>query len=174
MKQSWWRLLPTLLLGYNIKADIDPAVQVTLKSSWQAPSALIEVLYVVLYNSFVGINTNPLTRETVSIENPNAFFPLLDRLTNADQVNLIHPNAPIQIAETNNFLTEPGARELVELNMGLHAATPKIEAFYQHYEDHFNTSRGEQCGSWVDWYGEVVCDLDTLVRLVGTEKMAPM
>lgn len=55
------------------------------------------------------------------------------------------------------------------MNMGLHAATPKIEAFYQHYEDSFNTTRGEQCGSWVDWYGEVVCDLDTLVNLTGTE-----
>lgn len=75
----------------------------------------------------------------------------------------------LEVALSNKFFTDLGARELVEMNMGLHAATPKIEAFYQHYEDNFNTTRGEQCGSWVDWYGEVVCDLDTLVNLTGAE-----
>ena len=27
----------------------------------------------------------------------------------------------------------------------------------------------ERCGSWVDWYGERVCDVDTLARLAGHE-----
>lgn len=46
----------------------------------------------------------------------------------------------LEVALLNKFSTDPGAQELVEMNMGLHAATPKIEAFYQHYENNFNTT----------------------------------
>lgn len=52
------------------------------------------------------------------------------------------------------------------MNLYLHAATPKLEAFYQHYEDRHKDSTGTVCGSWVDWYGQVVCDLESLVQLV--------
>lgn len=52
------------------------------------------------------------------------------------------------------------------MNLYLHAATPKLEAFYQHYEDRHKDSTGTACGSWVDWYGQVVCDLESLVQLV--------
>jgi len=100
--------------------------------------------------------------ESVSLENSDAFFPFLNLLTHQ------HPDEALQIAVDNGFLPDHGASEMVQLNMGLHAATPKIEAFYQHYDDHFNSSIAENCGSWVDWYGQVVCDLDTLVHLAGT------
>jgi UDP-glucose:glycoprotein glucosyltransferase len=110
------------------------------------------------------------SRETVSLENTNAFFPFLDLITNPDlnlpPPHIIHPNAALELAVSNNLLPEHGALEFVELNMGLRAATPKIEAFYQYYEDQFNSSRGELCGSWVDWYGEVVCDVDRLTQLI--------
>lgn len=52
-----------------------------------------------------------------------------------------------------------------------------VEAFYQYYVDNGleETRRagegyGERergCGSWVDWYGDVVCDVGSLVRLAG-------
>ncbi len=59
------------------------------------------------------------------------------------------------------------------MHVALHSASPKLEAFYQYYNDHHATRRGdpEVCGSWVDWYGEVVCDGKTLARLVETESL---
>lgn len=65
-------------------------------------------------------------------------------------------------------------------SLALHASTPKIQAFYQYYVDHdLNTrtakvAQGVECGSWVDWYGQVVCDLETLVSLTGSEALDSM
>lgn len=116
----------------------------------------------------------------MTLENPDAFFPLLDRLTDRDILPSLEKMSPqalyqagLQIAATNGFLTEPGSFAAVDMNLALHAATPKIEAFYHHYEDHFNSSRGAECGSWVEWYGEVVCDIETLVHLAGVETIDP-
>lgn len=54
-------------------------------------------------------------------------------------LHILFPIWHLEVALSNKFFTDLGAQELVEMNMGLHAATPKIEAFYQHYEDNFNT-----------------------------------
>ncbi|RDB27081.1 UDP-glucose:glycoprotein glucosyltransferase [Hypsizygus marmoreus] len=151
--------LSLVVLGGNAAS---PPVRITLKSSWPAPSPLIEVL------------------ETVALDNPSAFFPLLNRLTNPDLLPLPQKMSPeavheasLEIAAVHGFLAEPGSLAAVEMNLALHSATPKIEAFYQHYVNHHNSSRGSECGSWVDWYGEVVCDIETLVQLAGTETIDP-
>ena len=112
----------------------------------------------------------------MALEKPDAFFTFLDRLTDAKGLALstsmtpeaIH-QAALQIALDDGILQETGSLSAVEMNLALHAATPKLEAFYNHYEDHHNHSRGTQCGSWVDWYGEVVCDADRLAQLVGID-----
>lgn len=115
-------------------------------------------------------------RETVALEKPDGFFTFLDRLT--DTEGLMSPasmtpqaiyQAALQIALDDGILQEAGSLVAVEMNLALHAATPKLEAFYNHYEDHHNHSQGTQCGSWVDWYGEVVCDADRLAQLAGVE-----
>ncbi len=72
----------------------------------------------------------------------------------------------LQAAVAGGFLSEPGALTAVEMNLAMHSATPKIEAFYQHYSDLNSTV---DCGSWVDWYGTVVCDVETLVQLAGRD-----
>ena len=58
------------------------------------------------------------------------------------------------------------------MHLALHAASPKLEAFYQYYADYqearFKDAGLEDCGSWVDWYGQVVCDVETLVHLYET------
>ena len=63
------------------------------------------------------------------------------------------------------------------MHLALHAASPKLEAFYQYYNDYqavkFKSSGSSNCGSWVDWYGEVVCDVATLSRLVETQALDP-
>ena len=116
------------------------------------------------------------------MENPDedAFFTFLERLTDPETLpspekltpEAIH-QAALGIAVSHGFLPEPGSLEAVEMNLALHAATPKIEAFYNFYEDHHKDSKGTQCGSWVDWYGEVVCDAKTLLRLAGRETLDP-
>ncbi|KAF8069177.1 glycosyltransferase family 24 protein [Lyophyllum atratum] len=135
-----------------------PPVKVSLRSSWPAPPPLIEVL------------------ETVALENPDAFFPLLDKFSDPDVLSSPHRLTPeamhqaaLELATRNGYLSEPGAVAAVEMHLALHAATPKIEAFYNDYADHHNNSKGSECGSWVDWYGEVVCDIEELVKLAGIE-----
>ncbi|KAF8164188.1 UDP-glucose:glycoprotein glucosyltransferase-domain-containing protein [Mycena galopus ATCC 62051] len=136
-----------------------PPVKVTLESSWPAPPLLLEII------------------ETVALENPDAFFQFVDRVTDPDVFpqqaltqEATHQYA-LQVAAAGGWLAEPGALAAVEMNLGLHAATPRIEAFYHRYA----ASETTPCagGSWVDWYGKVVCDVGTLVKLVGVETIEP-
>ncbi|KAG6887758.1 hypothetical protein C0995_013010 [Termitomyces sp. Mi166 len=139
-----------------------PQVEVSLRSSWPASPPLIEIL------------------ETIALENPDAFFPLLDKLTDPEVLSSPEKLTPeaahqaiLEIATVNGYFTEPGSLAAVELSLALHAATPKIEAFYNHYIDHHNNTKGTDCGSWVEWYGEVVCDIEQLVKLAGVETIDP-
>ena len=116
------------------------------------------------------------SRETVALVNPDGFFPLLDQLTDPKMYIFAQSAAPealyqstITSAVGSGILQGAGDVSEVQLNLALHAAAPKLEAFYQHYEDKHNNSRGTTCGSWVDWYGEIVCDIESLVQLVGHE-----
>ncbi|KAF8190189.1 hypothetical protein K438DRAFT_2018604 [Mycena galopus ATCC 62051] len=140
-----------------------PPVKVTLESSWPAPPLLLEII------------------ETVALENPDAFFSFVDRVTDPDVFpqqaltqEAMHQYA-LQVAAAGGWLAEPGALAAVEMNLGLHAATPRIEAFYHHYVGHAHDTETTPCagGSWVDWYGTVVCDVGTLTKLVGIETIEP-
>lgn len=117
-----------------------------------------------------------LSSETVALVNPDGFFPLLDYLT--DPKSSIYaqsaaPEALYQVGITSaiglGIIQGAGGVAEVQMNLALHAATPKLEAFYQHYKDTLNGGMGIACGSWVDWYGKVVCDIESLVQLVGHE-----
>ncbi|TFK38220.1 UDP-glucose:Glyco protein glucosyltransferase-domain-containing protein [Crucibulum laeve] len=161
MKYALSRALGIALAVLASKAA-SPPVKVSLRSSWSAPPLLPEIL------------------ETVALEHPDAFFTYLDRLTDPETLTLpgkLSPEAihlaALEVAVSNGLLQAPGSLTAVEMNLALHAATPKLEAFYQHYEDHHNNSAGTKCGSWVDWYGEVVCDVDTLAKLAGVETIDP-
>lgn len=118
------------------------------------------------------------------MEAPEAFFPILDILTNPDTLPVdgkMSPEAQQQLAFETAFsagyLSKPGSLEAVHAQLGLHSAAPKIVAFYQYYSNNVraqNVSREtEACGSWVDWYGEVVCEVDKLIRLTGSETLDP-
>lgn len=115
-------------------------------------------------------------RETVALSNPDGFFPLLEKLTDPKAYIFSQSLAPealyqagISLAVATGIIQDANDAVEVEMNLALHAATPKLEAFYQHYEENHNSSKGTSCGSWVDWYGEVVCDIESLVQLVGHE-----
>lgn len=117
-----------------------------------------------------------LSSETVALVNPDGFFPLLDHLTDPKSSIYAQSAAPEALYQAGitsavglGVIQGAGGAGEVQMNLALHAATPKLEAFYQHYGDTHNGSTGTACGSWVDWYGQVVCDIESLVQLVGHE-----
>ena len=68
------------------------------------------------------------------------------------------------------LLPKTGSLAFADINLALHVATPKIEAFYQYYADHHGEKElGEGCESWVDWYGQAVCDMETLEKLADVD-----
>jgi UDP-glucose:glycoprotein glucosyltransferase len=107
------------------------------------------------------------------LTSPDA-FPAKDKLSPEAQQQLA-----LQTAISAGYLSKPGALETVQAQLALHAANPKIVAFYEHYSDNARRTRNdadavvdaESCGSWVDWYGEVVCEVERLVHLTGSETL---
>ncbi|KZT24849.1 glycosyltransferase family 24 protein [Neolentinus lepideus HHB14362 ss-1] len=138
-------------------AILSPPVKVSLRTSWSAPCVLLEVI------------------ETVSLENPNAFVPLLDVLTKFKVSSLpSHATAEatyeyvLSTAVSEGLLQDSSAKAVVEMNTALHAATPKIEAAYQYYLDRHG-EQTEGCRAWVDWYSHKVYDVETLAHFAGHE-----
>lgn len=116
--------------------------------------------------------------ETISQEEPDAFFPLLDAFTNPEIIPASLNNTAgalctfaFDTALSEGYLTEPGSYASAEMALALHIATPKIEAFYQFYTDHVRNVDIGDCEAWVDWYGQVVCDVEHLVSLTGRESL---
>ncbi|KAF8994665.1 UDP-glucose:glycoprotein glucosyltransferase-domain-containing protein, partial [Cyathus striatus] len=138
-----------------------PPVKVSLRSSWPAPPFVLEII------------------EAISSSNPDAFFPLLDLITDpalpVSPLSLSPEAAHAEIlalARDQGYFVQPGEEELVKTALALHLATPKIEAFYQHYAEMHGgeeEKKGEECGSWVEWYGTAVCDVETLAQLIDVE-----
>lgn len=159
-----------------------PPVKVSLRTSWPSPPFLLELMCVPSHPLIPSLTS--IYSETISIEEPDAFFPLLDILTNPDvfpgNEELSHEaleRRALQTALSTGYLSKPGSMEAVQAQLGLHSATPKIVAFYQHYSDMVGaqnvSEETERCGSWVDWYGGVICDVDELIHLTGTEAFDP-
>ncbi|KAK7047284.1 killer toxin resistant protein [Paramarasmius palmivorus] len=155
-------MLPWLLLFTSSAfAAPQPPVKVSLRTSWPAPPFLVEVI------------------ETVALESPSSFFPFIDTITTPGTFELFSNTAPeaiygssLGVAVANSFLPDASALSSFEMNLALHAATPKIQAFYHHYHI-ANQGRQIDCGSWVDWYGTIVCDVETLAHLARVETIDP-
>lgn len=109
-------------------------------------------------------------RESAAAENASTFFPLLDALTDPRRPAPRSPAAAYAhgMAVLSEQWEGEGATGAVEKALALHAAAPQIAAFYAWYADNGLGARvagREGCGSWVDWEGEVVCDVETLAAL---------
>ncbi|KAJ3803614.1 hypothetical protein F5876DRAFT_84892 [Lentinula aff. lateritia] len=141
-----------------------PLVKVSFRTSWPALPFLAEII------------------ETVALEISKAFFPFLDHVTDPDVVIITPNEAPeaiysssLDVAKNMGLFSESGALAFIEISLALHAATPKIEAFYHHYMETVKQSvRRKECGSWVDWYGSVVGDVELLAQLVGLDMIDSM
>ena len=118
-----------------------------------------------------------LRSETIAGERPDSFYALLDAVTNPEVIPDPAPIAPQSINEfilgtavSEGYLSEPGSLASVQMALGLHTALPRLEAYYQYYEDRLASREvATTCESWVDWYGHSICDLDELTRVVHTE-----
>ena len=108
------------------------------------------------------------------MEEPTSFFPVLNAIVTSNEVPPLERLSPealeevvVHTAHSLGYLRDPGVLESTKLQIALHAASPKIEAFYQFYaeQNRPESSMGwNSCGSWVDWYGERVCDVTTLAH----------
>lgn len=168
-----WFLPLLLLLGGRAAAS--PPVKVSLRTSWPAPPFLVEIMYALFFYSNGALLT--IISETVALENPDSFFPFLDHVTDPEVVTITPNDAPeaiysssLEVANNMGLFAESGVLASIEMNLALHSATPKIEAFYHHYSEAVGESaRNKECGSWVDWYGSVVCDVESLAHLAGLD-----
>jgi UDP-glucose:glycoprotein glucosyltransferase len=97
------------------------------------------------------------------------FLQSLETLTN----KAIH-DVSVRTILNHGYLSQPGALDSFEISLSLHAASPKIEALYEYYRDNkladtplVDGESADDCtGSWVEWYGRRVCNVDTLRRLI--------
>ncbi|KAH8825012.1 UDP-glucose:glycoprotein glucosyltransferase-domain-containing protein [Flagelloscypha sp. PMI_526] len=140
------------LLGIiPLVSAVSPPVKVSLRSSWQAPPFLFELL------------------ETISLETPDSFIPLLDLVTNPDVLPRAEEDtaealhyAVLQLAREHGLLSKQGSLAAVEMNLAIQAA-------FDYFEHHAARpdSQQEGCEAWVDWYGTTICDIETLVQVAG-------
>ncbi|EGO03944.1 glycosyltransferase family 24 protein [Serpula lacrymans var. lacrymans S7.3] len=137
-------------------ANASPPVSVQLRTPWLSPGPLLETI------------------ETISIEDPSAFFPLLSLLsTNPPDPNASPKTVHAHVLDLASPLLDGPARASVDALLVLHAASPRIAAFEQHFlarthEQAVEDASGETCAAWVDWYGHVVCTVDGLKRAVSS------
>src|SRR5258708_5518318 len=141
-------------------------------------------------SQYLVANVAPLLllRETVALDQPTHFFPIVDLLTNPNifpkPLSTFPPEAIHQAAtdaaHSNSFFREPDSLPAFQLAFALHSASPKLEAFYQYYIDR-NLDKtplpggipAEECGSWVDWYGKRICTGQELAAVAEREALDP-
>lgn len=111
-----------------------------------------------------------LLRETVALEYPDKFFTFLDQLSDLTILANNDGHDPLlELALTSGVIEDTDALARIRMNLALASVTPKLEAFYNYFESRSTEDTIPACESWVDWYGTVACDTETLTALVGQE-----
>ncbi|RHZ48667.1 hypothetical protein Glove_543g33 [Diversispora epigaea] len=140
-----------------------PPVQIWLKTSWNAPQLVLEIL------------------ESVSAENSTAYFPLVEEflkqgLFSSKLTNYEIYKSALDIIEKKKFLYTPTTKSLFEFGLSLHTTAPTIQSYYHYYNSTIiptrNSSNEEfnpDCDVWVDWYGNQACNVESLTRFIDTK-----
>jgi len=123
------------------------------------------------------IITKALCRESAALDND--YFAVLDLLTSDEALSASIPLADqatyessLELLQSHGLLDAPGSRDALELALALHTTAPKIEAFYQFYADaKANAVPDPDCASFVDWYGERICDAKSLKRRLDVDRI---
>ncbi|KIJ61523.1 glycosyltransferase family 24 protein [Hydnomerulius pinastri MD-312] len=132
-----------------------PPVTVSLRSSFAASDPLLEAI------------------ETVAMEDSSVLFPLLSAFS--------LPGKPLTPQEAHTIVFDLASTHLdwsalasARARLGLHVASPRLAASAEYYDIHIanltdsHKLHSPGCASWVDWYGQVVCDADTLLQLANS------
>lgn len=146
-----------------------PPVTVSLRSSFAASDPLLEALSVPNFANLPSL-THIHPSETIVMEDHLALFPLLSAFSPTEQ-----PSTP-QEAHNAVFTVAANHIQWAALNsarvrLALHATTPRLAASAEHYDCHIaelsdrHKLNSPECASWVDWYGQIVCDAETLLQL---------
>ncbi|KAK6852182.1 UDP-glucose:Glycoprotein Glucosyltransferase [Apiospora arundinis] len=127
-------------------AAAGPSVNVGMKAAFPSPPYLLELL------------------ESAAGENPESYFPLLDRVasghfaaasTEKDLYELF-----LQTLQTDGLITSPEALSTFKLALSMRAAAPAIEAHYQYHETAVAPmllDTKENCDDWVLMDGKQYC-----------------
>lgn len=108
------------------------------------------------------------------MEDPLVLFPLLSAFSSTER-----PSAPLQ-AHNAVFTAASNHMHWAALNsarvrLALHALTPRLAASAEYYDRHIanladkHKLHSPECASWVDWYGQIVCDAETLLQLANSK-----
>ncbi|KIK98602.1 glycosyltransferase family 24 protein [Paxillus rubicundulus Ve08.2h10] len=137
-----------------------PPVAVSLRSSFSGSDPLLEAF------------------ETVAMEEPSVLFPLLSAFS--------LPEGPLTPQDVHEAVFDIASSHMdgsalasAHALLALHAASPRLAASAEYYDSHIaNLTDSHKlfspdCASWVDWYGHIVCDADTLLQLADSENNTP-
>ncbi|GBC31348.2 uncharacterized protein OCT59_016320 [Rhizophagus irregularis] len=141
-----------------------PPVQTWLKTSWDAPHLLLEII------------------ESVSVENSTAYYPLINEFINLGLFSselTYHEmyNTALDVIESKQYLSTPTSISILEFSLSLHTTAPAIQAYYHYYNTTVVPSKHEpdinfnpECDVWVDWYGHQACNVEIFKELTGISK----
>lgn len=132
-----------------------PPIRIELKASWPAPPQIVEIL------------------ETAAAENSSNYFPFLDDIlsqfgNSAHQNHAAIYKGTLHLIESHGYLSSPGAMSSYNFALSMHSQAPKIEAYYQYYNETVvpslsaSGSFDETCNVWADWNGHQICSIDQL------------
>jgi len=124
-----------------------PPVKISLQTPWDNTPLILEAI------------------EFISKEKPNAFFPLLSKIskekdlpkTTYDQYQYI-----MKLPEVSELDIEP----LLKLSLSLRSEAPLIQSYYHYYNasvipsHQANSNFDIKCQNWLDWYGTQFCDME--------------
>ncbi|CAG8633054.1 10485_t:CDS:10, partial [Funneliformis mosseae] len=144
---------------FTVSKAETPPVQTWLKTSWDAPHLLLEII------------------ESVSAENSTAYYPLINDFISQ---GLFSPKLTYQevyktafgVIESKKYLSTSTSISLLEFALSLHTTAPAIQAYYHYYDanvlpsrQEFNNNFDPECDVWVDWYGHQACNIEDFKKL---------
>ncbi|KAJ9105313.1 hypothetical protein QFC21_001681 [Naganishia friedmannii] len=145
------------LLSASLALATHSTLNVWLRSSWEAPPLILEVL------------------ESAANEDPSIYFPLLSSLSvlfpSLAQQNVQQQlESIIDLIQQTPTLAQSHPKwdlSSFQASLAMHATTPKIQAYYQYYNTVINrtdagSTTGQICESWVEWRGKGFCDFAEL------------
>ncbi|KAG1175838.1 hypothetical protein G6F70_003865 [Rhizopus microsporus] len=128
-----------------------PTVDLTLVAPWSAPDFLLEVA------------------ETIAVHNEESYYRFIDIIrTQQESYNWTPRKVYEEAVKAAASLKEIDV-DLLKLSLSLHEAAPRIEAYFQYYNQLVTANLTEydhQCDVWVHIGDKQICDLELLTDTI--------